>query len=45
MTIEEIVHEIFQTHAHGIFFREWRGGYEIDSNMATEGFNIHIQVD
>lgn len=44
-TVEEIIHEIIQSHAHGIFYREWRAGYEIDSNMMTEGFNIQLTVD
>lgn len=45
MTVEEIIHEIFQSHAHGVYYREWRAGYEIDSNMMTEGFNIQLTVD
>jgi len=45
MTVEEIIHEIVQSHAHGIYYREWRAGYEIDSNMMTEGFNIQLTVD
>lgn len=29
----------------GISFREWNAGYEIDSNMDTDGFNISLGVD
>lgn len=45
MTVEEIIQDIIQSHAHGIFYREWRGGYEIDHNMMTEGFNVQLSVD
>lgn len=27
MVLEEIVHEIIQTHAHGVYYREWRAGF------------------
>ncbi len=43
--LEEVVHSIFQSHAHGISFREWNSGYEIDSQMRSEGFNIALTVD
>ena len=39
------MHDIFQSHAFGIYFREWNAGYEIDSNMTSDGFNISIEVD
>jgi glycogen debranching enzyme len=45
MLLEEIVHEIFQAHARGISFREWNSGYEIDTNMQSDGFNINLEVD
>lgn len=45
MLLEEVVHDIFQSHAHGISFREWNSGYEIDSNMNNDGFNIYLEVD
>ena len=34
-----------QSHADGISYREWRAGYEIDTNMTTDGFNILLKVD
>lgn len=45
MLLEEIVQEIFRSHAHGITFREWNAGYEIDTNMTSDGFNISLEVD
>lgn len=45
MLVEEVVQAIFQSHADGISFREWNAGYEIDSNMSTEGFTIRLHVD
>lgn len=43
--MEEVIQEIFQSHVHGICFREWNAGYEIDSNMDSEGFDINLDVD
>jgi len=34
-----------QYHAKGIRFREWNAGYEIDSNMTSDGFNIELKLD
>lgn len=45
MLLEEVVQKIFQSHTNGISFREWNAGYEIDSNMTSEGFNIHLDLD
>ena len=45
MTVEEIIQNILQSHADGITYREWNAGYEIDSNMSSEGFNIRLSVD
>lgn len=39
------MYSIFSEHAKGIKFREWRAGWEIDSNMDTEGFNISLKLD
>ena len=43
--LQDIVYSIFSEHARGIKFREWRAGWEIDSNMDTEGFNIQLKLD
>lgn len=45
MLVEEIIQNIFQSHADGISYREWNAGYEIDSNMSSDGFTIHMNVD
>ncbi|KAL4459433.1 hypothetical protein ABPG74_018046 [Tetrahymena malaccensis] len=45
MLLQDIIFEIFQKHAKGIHFREWKAGWEIDTNMDTEGFNIHLKLD
>lgn len=45
MKLQDIVYAIFASHAKGIHFREWRAGWEIDSNMDTEGFNIHLKLE
>lgn len=34
-----------QSHADGITYREWNAGYEIDSNMSSDGFSVHLEVD
>ncbi|CAK57337.1 unnamed protein product (macronuclear) [Paramecium tetraurelia] len=41
-TIAEIIQKIFQSHASGIKYREWRAGNQIDNCMQSEGFNIFI---
>jgi len=45
MSIENIIQNIFQSHANGINFREWNAGKEIDNLMLNEGFNIKINLD
>ena len=35
MLVEDIIQNIFQSHADGISYREWHSGYEIDSNMSS----------
>ncbi|CAD8185334.1 unnamed protein product [Paramecium octaurelia] len=44
-TIAEIIQKIFQSHASGIKFREWRAGNQIDNCMQSEGFNIQLCLD
>lgn len=45
MLLEDIIQEIFQSHANGIHYREWNAGYEIDSNMTSDGFVISMEID
>lgn len=45
MLVEEIIQNILQSHADGITYREWNAGYEIDSNMTSDGFSVHLSVD
>ncbi len=40
-----MMHQILQSHADGIKFREWNAGSQIDGDMRDEGFNINIRVD
>lgn len=42
MTMEEVVYKIFQSHAEGIKFREWKAGWGLDSNMDGRGFNLEL---
>lgn len=44
-TIAEIIQEILQRHARGIHFREHNAGFNLDSQMSDEGFNIDVDVD
>jgi glycogen debranching enzyme len=44
-TISEIVQEVFQRHAHGLSFREYNAGPELDVQMKAEGFQIDVRVD
>lgn len=45
MKLYQIIYEILAKHAKGIKFREWKAGWEIDTNMDTEGFNISLKLD
>ena len=38
----DMMHQILQSHADGIKFREWNAGTQIDGEMKDEGFNIDI---
>ena len=42
ITIAELLQDIIQKHVKGIAFKEWRAGYEIDSVMCDEGFNVNV---
>lgn len=44
-TVSEIVQEVFQRHAHGLSFREYNAGPELDVQMKAEGFQIDVRVD
>ncbi|EGR30903.1 hypothetical protein IMG5_121490 [Ichthyophthirius multifiliis] len=44
LPLQDIIHQIFQKHAKGIKFREWRAGFELDSALLTEGFNIELKL-
>lgn len=45
MTFAQIVQEIFEKHAVGVKYREWGAGFDMDSNMEYEGFNIYLFLD
>lgn len=45
MTLEDIIHQIIQSHSDGISYREWHAGYELDVDMSAEGFNVKLLVD
>lgn len=45
MKIHEIIYQIFARHAKGIQFREWKAGWDVDTNMDTEGFNIELKLE
>ena len=40
-TLEEIIQQLFQAEADGVYFREWNAGIQIDSNMKNE--SIHLE--
>lgn len=44
-TVLEIIQEVFQRHAHGISFREYNAGPDLDVQMKPEGFQIDVKVD
>ncbi|EGG21391.1 glycogen debranching enzyme [Cavenderia fasciculata] len=44
-TVHDILHEIMQSHARGIHFREPHAGREIDDRMKDEGFNVDIDIN
>ncbi|KAJ5676070.1 Glycogen debranching enzyme [Penicillium macrosclerotiorum] len=44
-TVLEVVQEVFQRHAHGLSFREYNAGPDLDIQMKSEGFQIDIKVD
>ncbi|KAF3387556.1 Glycogen debranching enzyme [Penicillium rolfsii] len=44
-TVLEIIQEVFQRHAHGMSFREYNAGPDLDVQMKPEGFQIDIKVD
>ncbi|KAF9884652.1 hypothetical protein FE257_001405 [Aspergillus nanangensis] len=44
-TVAEIIQEVFQRHAHGLSFREYNAGSELDMQMKMEGFQIDVNVD
>lgn len=45
MPLEEVVQEAIQRHFEGISFRERNAGYQIDSQMCPEGFNVNAGID
>lgn len=44
-TVLEVIQEVFQRHAHGMSFREYNAGPDLDVQMKPEGFQIDIKVD
>ncbi|KKK18703.1 hypothetical protein P175DRAFT_0431727 [Aspergillus ochraceoroseus IBT 24754] len=44
-TVIEVIQEVFQRHAHGLSFREYNAGPELDMQMKPQGFQIDIKVD
>lgn len=44
-TVLEVIQEVFQRHAHGMSFREYNAGSDLDIQMKPEGFQIDIKVD
>ncbi|KAJ5267653.1 Glycogen debranching enzyme [Penicillium angulare] len=41
----EVVQEVFQRHAHGMSFREYNAGSDLDVQMKSAGFQIDVKVD
>lgn len=44
-TVREIIQEVLQRHAHGLSFREYNAGPDLDVQMKPEGFQIDVKVD
>lgn len=44
-TVVDVIQEVFQRHAHGLSFREYNAGSDLDVQMQPEGFQIDINVD
>ncbi|KAJ5634158.1 Glycogen debranching enzyme [Penicillium herquei] len=44
-TVLEVIQEVFQRHAHGMSFREYNAGSDLDMQMKTNGFQIDVNVD
>lgn len=44
-TVLEVIQEVFQRHAHGMSFREYNAGSDLDVQMKPEGFQIDVNVD
>jgi glycogen debranching enzyme len=44
-TLIEVIQEVFQRHAHGMSFREYNAGPDLDVQMKPEGFQIDVKVD
>ncbi|KAJ3147450.1 hypothetical protein HDU89_005273 [Geranomyces variabilis] len=44
-TIAQLCHELFERHAHGIQFREYNAGPNLDHAMRSEGFDVTAGVD
>ncbi|KAJ5584700.1 Glycogen debranching enzyme [Penicillium hispanicum] len=44
-TLSEVIQEVFQRHAHGMSFREYNAGSDLDVQMKSEGFDIYVKVD
>jgi glycogen debranching enzyme len=44
-TISEVIQEVLQRHAHGLSFREYNAGPDLDMQMKPEGFQIDVKVD